>query len=196
MSEVLKAFVHNEEMYDFQMEIMYERREEGLADALTSQLWETYGPTPTRLLQMWRWAKTNGAFLICDEYLDVACAHPACKVRRYYMEKYQDESKSLEMRLTDLKLGFSYRGSHRDPQSKELSELDPSLINFNERLWSDTADRLRYGELSSLSRSWTVSLTFIRKYSTQTVALSLDLANLLYHYGGSFVLYTTHGFPR
>ena len=141
---------------------MYERLDDGLADALTSQLWEMYGPTPTRLLHMWRWAKTNGAFLICDEYLDVTCAHSACKVGRYYMEKYQDESKSLETRLTDLKLSFAYRGPHRDSQTKELSELDPSLINFNERRWSDTADRLRDGELSSLSRFWTVSLTSIR----------------------------------
>ena len=81
-----------------------------------------------RLLHVWRWAKTNGAFLICDEYLNLTCAHPTCEVRRYYMEKYQDESKRLEMRLTDFKLGFS----QRDPQAKELSELDPSLTNFND----------------------------------------------------------------
>ena len=47
------------------------------------------------------------------------------------MKKYQDASKGLEkMRLTDFKLGLP----DRDLQAKELSDLDPSLIIFDERL--------------------------------------------------------------
>ena len=49
---ILKESVHKEEIYDLQMEIINQRRGDGLADALASQLWETYSPTPMRLLHM------------------------------------------------------------------------------------------------------------------------------------------------
>ena len=72
-------------MYDLQMDNMNQHPEDGLADDLTSQLWETYGPVPMRLLYMGSWLRQTAlsSSPICDDYLNVTCAHPTCKMRSY-----------------------------------------------------------------------------------------------------------------
>lgn len=112
-----------------------------LNHSLAIVLWDTYGHTPTRLLHMWRWAKSSDAFSMCPWAVDTECARPACKAWDYY---YQERASKL--------MTFKANSYCQGAGAKILAELDPSLISFNNKLWSDVADRSGNGEFSNLSR--------------------------------------------
>ena len=80
---------------------------------------------------MWRWAESSDAFSVCDRKLDSDCARPACKVRHDYCHKYTAESVNLEAYSCCQGAGVNIP-----------AELDPSLISFNDKLWTDVLDRL------------------------------------------------------
>ena len=134
--EVLDSFVYKEEVYDILMEVsalgpLYH-------SPLTNLLWNTYGPTLARLLYMWRWAKSSEAFSMCSQLTgsrNRECARPACKVWDHNCEKYSVESPEFQV--------YSNNCNGGNFSVAIPAELDPSLVFFNEKLWSDAAARHR-----------------------------------------------------
>lgn len=125
---VLESFVYNQEMYHILMEM--KTVGPSLNHSLAMLLWDTYGHTPTRLLHMWRWAKSSDAFSMCPCAFDTKCGRPACKAWNFY---YKDYASKL--------MTFEANSYCQGAGAKILAELDPSLTSFNEKLWSDVADR-------------------------------------------------------
>ena len=169
--EVLESFLYDEEIYRFLIEVAFLKA--WRHSSLASLLLDTYGNTPTRLLHMWRWAESSGAFSACERrfgsyyshpessgafsecerQIGSDCPHPASKARHYYCKKYVDE-------LVTSKAYSWYQEGNIGAES--VAELDPSLTSFNEKLWIDVRDGFKNGEFSYLSRFSTVFLRIIR----------------------------------
>lgn len=147
-----------------------------LNHSLAMLLWDTYGHTPTRLLHMWRWAKSSDAFSMCPCAFDTKCGRPACKAWNFY---YKDYASKL--------MTFEANSYCQGAGAKILAELDPSLTSFNEKLWSDVADRSGNGKFSNLSRFSIVLLTIIRialprwARSPPTLPIFVLATELLFH---------------
>ena len=149
--EVLESFLYGQELYHFLLEVTFFRA--WRHSSLASLLFDTYGHRPTRLLHMWRWAESSGAFLACERRIGRSCAHPACKARHYYCNKYVAE-------LVTLKVYSCCQ--EEDIGAETVAELDPCLTSFNEKLWIDVLDGFKNSELSYINRFLTVFLNTIR----------------------------------
>jgi hypothetical protein len=110
----MKNFVNNQDMHQIQME-----KVSTTSNMLVMRLWETYGHTPTRLLYMWRWAKSSDAFSMCQQGYNAGCARPTCKL--WYILRESHASK-----IMILGTATHYQGI----VAENLTELDPSLNYF------------------------------------------------------------------
>jgi hypothetical protein len=86
--DIMKNFVNYQDMHQIQMEKVLTT-----SNILAMQLWETYGHTPTRLLYMWRWAKSSDAVSMCQQVYNAGCARPICKL--WYISRESHASKTM-----------------------------------------------------------------------------------------------------
>lgn len=80
------------------MEIMSRYRESEPID-LDFLLWETYGPTPLRFLQMKRWAENINAFqpFSIEIYRTYDSEHQACKLQPYNIKRWRKDLEDTDI---------------------------------------------------------------------------------------------------